>query len=34
VQDELALYAERQTASLDMAMEKLGLSGLKLKTVV
>jgi len=33
VQDELALYAERQTASLDMAMEKLGLSGLKLKTV-
>ncbi|MBB3391335.1 putative glyoxalase superfamily metalloenzyme YdcJ [Rhizobium sp. BK275] len=33
VLDELALYAERQTASLDMAMEKLGLSGLKLKTV-
>ncbi len=33
VQDELALYAERQAASLDMAMEELGLSGLKLKTV-
>ncbi len=33
VQDELALYAERQAASLDMAMEKLCLSGLKLKTV-
>ena len=33
VQDELALYDERQAASLDMAMEKLGLSGLKLKTV-
>lgn len=33
VQDELALYAERQDASLDTAMEKLGLSGPKLKTV-
>lgn len=33
VQDELALYSERQAASLDMAMEKLSLSGLKLKTV-
>ncbi len=33
VQDEFALYAERQAASLDMAMEELGLSGLKLKTV-
>ncbi|MBB3658754.1 putative glyoxalase superfamily metalloenzyme YdcJ [Rhizobium sp. BK650] len=33
VQDELALYAERQAASLDMAMEELGLSGPKLKTV-
>ena len=33
VQDELALYAERQAASLDMAMEKLSLSDLKLKTV-
>ncbi|MDR6668333.1 VOC family protein [Rhizobium sp. 1399] len=33
VQDELALYAERQAASLDMAMEKLCLSGLELKTV-
>ncbi len=33
VRDELALYAERQAASLDMAMEKLCLSGLKLKTV-
>ncbi len=33
VQDELALYTERQAASLDMAMEKLSLSGLKLKTV-
>jgi len=33
VQDELALYAERQAASLDMAMEKLGLTDPKLKTV-
>ncbi|MBX5163574.1 MULTISPECIES: VOC family protein [unclassified Rhizobium] len=33
VQDELALYAERQTASLDAAMEALGLAGLQLKTV-
>ncbi|MBB3594558.1 putative glyoxalase superfamily metalloenzyme YdcJ [Rhizobium sp. BK529] len=33
VQDELVLYADRQAASLDMAMEELGLSGLKLKTV-
>ncbi len=33
VQDELELYAERQAASLEMAMETLGLSSLKLKTV-
>ncbi len=33
VQDELALYAERQAASLDLAMEKLGLCDLTLKTV-
>lgn len=33
VQDELALYAERQAASLDAAMEALGLAGLLLKTV-
>jgi uncharacterized glyoxalase superfamily metalloenzyme YdcJ len=33
VQDELELYAERQAGSLEVAMEKLGLSGLKLKTV-
>ncbi|WHO73745.1 VOC family protein [Rhizobium sp. BT03] len=33
VQDELALYAERQAASLDAAMEALGLAGLQLKTV-
>jgi uncharacterized glyoxalase superfamily metalloenzyme YdcJ len=33
VQDELALYAERQAASLDLAMVKLGLCDLTLKTV-
>ncbi|TBZ18248.1 2-oxoadipate dioxygenase/decarboxylase HglS [Rhizobium leguminosarum] len=33
VQDELALYAERQAASLDSALEALGLVGLPLKTV-
>ncbi|PCD67250.1 2-oxoadipate dioxygenase/decarboxylase HglS [Rhizobium phaseoli] len=33
VQDELVLYAERQAASLDAAMEALGLAGLPLKTV-
>ncbi|MBY5816977.1 VOC family protein [Rhizobium leguminosarum] len=33
VQDELALYAERQAASLDSALEALGLAGLPLKTV-
>ena len=34
VQDELVLYAERQAASLDAAMEVLGLLRLPLKTVV
>ncbi|MBY5366177.1 VOC family protein [Rhizobium leguminosarum] len=33
VQDELALYAERQAASLDSALEALGLADLPLKTV-
>ncbi|TAV91585.1 2-oxoadipate dioxygenase/decarboxylase HglS [Rhizobium leguminosarum] len=33
VQDELALYAERQAASLDSALAALGLAGLPLKTV-
>ncbi|NNG73819.1 VOC family protein [Rhizobium laguerreae] len=33
VQDELALYAERQAASLDSALEALGLADLSLKTV-
>ncbi|PDS79562.1 VOC family protein [Rhizobium sp. L43] len=33
VQDELALYAERQATSLEAAMEALGLAGLQLKTV-
>ena len=33
VQDELVLYAERQAASLEAAMEVLGLAGLPLKTV-
>jgi len=33
VQDELVLYAERQAASLDSAMEVLGLAGQPLKTV-
>ncbi|UWM75180.1 VOC family protein [Rhizobium sp. WSM4643] len=33
VQDELALYAERQAASLDSALEALGLAGLPLKIV-
>ncbi|RFB87936.1 DUF1338 domain-containing protein [Rhizobium leguminosarum bv. trifolii] len=33
VEDELALYAERQAASLDAAMEVLGVTGLPLKTV-
>ncbi|QND22151.1 VOC family protein [Rhizobium leguminosarum bv. viciae] len=33
VQDELALYAERRAASLDSALEALGLAGLPLKIV-
>ncbi|TAX57802.1 VOC family protein [Rhizobium leguminosarum] len=33
VQDELALYAERQAASLDSALAALGFAGLPLKTV-
>ncbi|NKK70497.1 DUF1338 family protein [Rhizobium leguminosarum bv. viciae] len=33
VQDELALYAERQAASLDSALAALGLTALPLKTV-
>ncbi|MBB4443623.1 MULTISPECIES: 2-oxoadipate dioxygenase/decarboxylase HglS [Rhizobium] len=33
VQDELALYAERQAASLDSALAALGLADLRLKTV-
>jgi len=33
VQDELALYEERQAASLEAALDTLGLAGLQLKTV-
>jgi hypothetical protein len=33
VQDELELYAERQAASLDAALDALGLAGLELKPV-
>ncbi|MGO7522357.1 DUF1338 domain-containing protein, partial [Rhizobium brockwellii] len=33
VQDELALYAERQAATLDSALAALGLAGLPQKTV-
>lgn len=33
VEDELKLYAERQSASPDAVMKTLGIVGLELKTV-